>query len=72
MTRKLVALCLLILIPVTLNCMAGFDMTAAWSHTMGTAKMGTNWVTVFEIGAFAACLTLPGIGLAACGLATIA
>ena len=72
MTRKIVALCLLILIPVTLNCMAGFDMTSAWSHMMGRGKMGVNWITAFELGAFVACLTVPGIGFAACGLATVA
>ena len=72
MTRKIVALCLLILIPVTLNCMAASDITSAWAHVMGKGRMGTNWVTAFEIAAFIACATIPGIGLLACGLATIA
>lgn len=72
MTRKIVALCLLILIPVTLNCMATSDITSAWSHVMGRGKMGANWITAFEVAALITCGTIPGIGLVACGVATIA
>ena len=71
MTRKIVALCLLILIPVTLNCMAGADITSAWAYAMAKGRMGDEWIMAFGFAALVTCGTVPGVGLMACGAAGV-
>jgi len=71
MTRKIVALCLLILIPVTLNCMAGFDMTAAWGFAMTSANWHKAWIYGFGVAAAAVCSPFTPVASFACSAAAL-
>ncbi len=69
MTRKFVALCLLILIPVTLNCMAASDITSAWGLAMSSGGFNKKWVFGFALSAAVVCAPFTPIGSLACSAA---
>jgi len=69
MTKKIIALCLLILIPVTLNCMASTNLVSDWAFAMGRGRMGQYYVLGFSLAAAVTCAPFMLVGSIACSAA---
>lgn len=71
MSRKLIALGLLIMIPFTLNCMASVEITSGWGLAMTSGQWGKKWVYGFGLAAAAVCAPFTPVGSFACSAAAV-